>query len=237
MAQKGEKTSEETKLRQREAAYRRWGSTEELRRLRDARPKKPKGFQVGNQLGKSNVGRRRTFPPEHRHKISIAAQRRKLELGYVVAPGVRLKMIETRRQNWKGHSEETRRKISEAHKGRNPPQISAAGRERIRLSKLGKSNYKIKGPNHYRWKGGITTENQRIRASLEYRAWRRAVFERDGYLCVIGDKAHGHKLHADHILPFAQYPEHRFDVSNGRTLCEDCHRATETWGNRKVKVA
>lgn len=39
----------------------------------------------------------------------------------------------------------------------------------------------------------------------------------------------GIKLHADHIKPFAFYPNFRFDLNNGRTLCKPCHQTTDTY--------
>ena len=81
------------------------------------------------------------------------------------------------------------------------------------------------------WKGGISTQNHIIRHSLEYRLWRIAVFERDNYTC-IWCFTRGGELNADHIKPFAYYPELRFAIDNGRTLCVACHRTTDTWGNR-----
>ena len=33
----------------------------------------------------------------------------------------------------------------------------------------------------------------------------------------------GIKLHADHIKPYANYPELRLEITNGRTLCVPCH--------------
>lgn len=86
-----------------------------------------------------------------------------------------------------------------------------------------------KGSKSYSWKGGITSVNQAIRNSLEYEEWRKAVFERDNYICRICGKIGGY-LNADHIKPFAFYPELRFELSNGRTLCEGCHKQTDTFG-------
>lgn len=96
----------------------------------------------------------------------------------------------------------------------------------------GLKGYKA-GETHYNWKGGITPANKKIRTSTEYAEWREKVFARDGYLCVFGGKDHGNKLEADHIKPFANHPELRLDIDNGRTLCRDCHRKTPTWGRRK----
>jgi hypothetical protein len=82
------------------------------------------------------------------------------------------------------------------------------------------------------WKGGTTEEAKLIRQSAEYRLWRRAVFERDDYVCQICGQRGG-RLHPDHIKRFSHFPELRFDVSNGRTLCEPCHKQTPTYGRRK----
>ncbi len=80
---------------------------------------------------------------------------------------------------------------------------------------------------------GKTAKNYRIRRSLEYKAWRTLVFRRDNYTCV-GCKKSGCEIHADHIKQFAYYPELRFNVDNGRTLCVPCHRKTDTWGKKIV---
>jgi len=85
------------------------------------------------------------------------------------------------------------------------------------------------GKNHYNWKGGITPINELIRKSKIYKEWRVSVFERDKYTCQECGK-NGCVLHADHIKPFAYYPELRFEKSNGRTLCIDCHKKTNTYG-------
>jgi 5-methylcytosine-specific restriction endonuclease McrA len=90
------------------------------------------------------------------------------------------------------------------------------------------------GPANASWRGGVTPLNKKIRGSARYAAWRRQVFERDNYTCQFCEKRGG-RLHADHIKPFSTFPELRFDVSNGRTLCAPCHRTTPTWGSRALK--
>lgn len=59
------------------------------------------------------------------------------------------------------------------------------------------------------------------------------MFKRDNYTCVICGQRGG-KLNADHIKPFALYPDSRFDLDNGRTLCFNCHTKTETYGYKSA---
>lgn len=77
-----------------------------------------------------------------------------------------------------------------------------------------------KTPN---WKNGATFAAEGERKSWKTVAWRKAVYDRDNYTCQKCGKC-GVKLQAHHLYRFAQYPELRFHVENGLTLCCDCHR-------------
>ena len=76
-----------------------------------------------------------------------------------------------------------------------------------------------KSPN---WRGGITSENHRIRMSTEMKNWKKEILKRDNYTCQWCTQR-GVRLIADHIKMFAFYPKLRFELSNGQTLCESCH--------------
>ena len=117
---------------------------------------------------------------------------------------------------------------------KSPPPMKEETRIKIGLKHKGNKYAlgKNVGNKHHNWKGGVTPINKMIRSSPEYKLWRMAVFARDNYTCVWGGKEHGNKLHADHIKPFSLFPELRFAIDNGRTLCKECHRKTDTWGNR-----
>jgi len=85
-------------------------------------------------------------------------------------------------------------------------------------SKLGKNT----GEANNKWKGGVSSENSKIRRCKEYKEWRSSVYKRDGWTCQIC-KRHLKKLIAHHIKTFNKYPELRFELSNGITLCRVCH--------------
>jgi hypothetical protein len=107
---------------------------------------------------------------------------------------------------------ETRRKMGESHKGE-------------------KCTFYVDGRTKERY-----TERKVLMNTFEYKIWRKSIFERDNWTCIFcGTRsAKGIKvvLHADHIKPWVDYPELRFAIDNGRTLCAKCHYKTETFGGR-----
>ena len=91
-------------------------------------------------------------------------------------------------------SEETKRKISKAHKGKKKPWVAKRNKRYGYLTKGDKNPAKrpevrkkisenLTGSKHWNWQGGITPINERIRHSIEYQEWRKDVFERDSYTC------------------------------------------------------
>lgn len=66
-----------------------------------------------------------------------------------------------------------------------------------------------------------TPKNQLIRKSTQYKEWRQSVFQRDKFQCQRCGSSKD--LHPHHIKYFSLFPELRFDINNGLTLCSICH--------------
>lgn len=158
--------------------------------------------------------------------------------GVVYSEETKRKISKNHARSWLGrkHTEESKSKIGAKHKNKF---VSSETR-----NKLG-------GKNCHWWKGGVTPVHLQIRGCAEMKKWIKDVFERDGYTCISCGHAGGGNIEADHIIPFSKILEKlRFeqgneglyekalkyellwDVSNGRTLCHDCHKKTETYGNK-----
>lgn len=134
---------------------------------------------------------------------------------------------------------------NQVHKRMNKP--SGALNKSWKLNHIKKSP-NIKGENNTNWKGGKTKLSKQIRNSAEYSFWRMSVFKRDFFTCqhcgAKNKKGEKYVFDADHIYPFSKILddynitsieeaiscEKLWDIENGRTLCRDCHKKTETWG-------
>ena len=129
-----------------------------------------------------------------------------------IAMGVRMKGVSyVLGKRWKVENRKSR-KLSKDHK------------RKIGLTR--------KGKKHWNWKGGTSRAYKDGYYSVEYKDWRNRVFERDDYTCQLCQKRSG-SLQAHHIKSFSKYPELRFNIDNGITLCSNCHRATDNYGGNK----
>ncbi len=129
--------------------------------------------------------------------------------------GVPAKFVHGHNRRGKAFSRDHRRKISAAKVG-----VTKSLEHRQKLSAALRKHPGISGSAHYNWRGGI---DQR-RPDVHF--WTRAVKRRDGNTCqVCGYKSEtGKGLHAHHLWSWVDFPEKRYDVDNGVTLCASCHR-------------
>lgn len=83
------------------------------------------------------------------------------------------------------------------------------------------------GEKHPMYNPDLTNEERMLKRKPlgnKLNKWRNDVFGRDGYTCkCCGEKASG-KLNAHHLNSWDSFPEERFDIDNGITLCEGCHK-------------
>lgn len=94
------------------------------------------------------------------------------------------------------------------------------------------------GVRPWNYKGGRYTLNMVVRRCVKYKAWVRAIFERDNFTCQ-KCQVRGFQLEADHFpvrfsvlmdkhniktYEEALACEPLWDINNGRTLCKPCHR-------------
>jgi len=94
-----------------------------------------------------------------------------------------------------------------------------------------------RGKSNANWKGGATELLRGIRRSPGYYQWRKQVLKRDLRTC--RDCGTTTNINAHHLKSILEYPELVFDVYNGLTLCQDCHDRHTAWqrlnGRRKIK--
>lgn len=168
-----------------------------------------RGFTPEELERSAALRRGKPLSPEHKLKMSMAMRGRKR------TPEHQAKLNAA--QTGRPKSPETRAKISATLTGR----AGAPHQQPARAA--------ISAAQRERWK---EVRSPLSRTSYEYRAWRVAVLERDGWQCrKCGASKRGRTLHAHHIRSFKDHPELRFSVDNGLTLCASCHTTEERLGH------
>ena len=133
-------------------------------------------------------------------KVSVALK------GHKVSAATRLKMSLARRQNptryWSGRTRplDTRRKL---------------GRKR---------------DQHWHWQPDRSKLLARrlVENPHRYMEWSKNVKNRDNWRCRIADQDCNGPLEAHHILPWRAYPNSRYSLDNGITLCRFHHPRKHT---------
>ena len=142
--------------------------------------------------------------------------------------------------NKKPLSEKTKKKISEAHKGKrcgnkNPswkggkPKCEICGKTlatwRGNLCKKCFLERDQKGSKNPNWRDDISIDikekNKKDRKNILARRWRANILEMFNYKCDICGSTK--KLHAHHLYNWADFEDLRYDLKNGVILCQDCH--------------
>lgn len=144
---------------------------------------------------------------------------------------------------WGKHTKEVKNYISTLKKGINNPMYGKYGY----LNPM----FGLRGNKHPAWKNEksrLYSLSNNIRSLREYFNWKQAILKRDAFKCVYCKN--NQYLEVDHIYPLILIIED-FQVTtaqqalncsafwnqnNGRTLCFNCHKQTETFGKNKIAL-
>ncbi len=159
----------------------------------------------------------------------------------------------------KPHTESAKKKISEAKKAQGIVPKTAFKKGYVPWNKgkkcpwtserNRKMNLNRKPEEHWNWKGGISKVDKKIRRMPEYLKWREDVFIRDNFTCQDCGKnkcyvtAH-HIISMTSIVKANQIKSNAearkcpdlWDITNGKTLCEECHKKTDNYAGRTKKL-
>jgi hypothetical protein len=192
-------------------------------------------------------------PISHEQRELEKQRRRNSHLDKTASNITKQRMSESHKQNpvafWKDKKlpQSTRDKMSESHKGQSSwnkgltTPIETRNKMSISMTGIKRSDdfrNSMRGENHPRWKGGITSIEHAIRELPEMYIWKYNVMKRDNFCdCFTGLKGN-HNLQAHHIkalsiivqeyniktIQDALNCEGLWDIDNGVTMFKDSHK-------------
>ncbi len=152
----------------------------------------------------SGIYKRKPFSEKHKLAISLSMMGHKISL-------------------------ETRRKIGLANsialKGRIiPEEVKRKMSKNSAKFWLGKKLIHMLKDKNPKWiKDRSLIKKQEERNNPNDKQWKYAVYKRDNFKCRIENKDCGGRIEAHHILSWRNYPELRYEINNGVTLCHAHH--------------
>lgn len=204
--------------------YRRHISEETRRKMSESHKGKIRSLLHSQRLSQALTGRK--LSEETKRKISESkkgspaywkGKRMPISARLKMSKHAKLKIGKLNPFYGKKHTEKTKEKN----------RLSQLGKE-VSLETRQKQSEAQKGEKGSNWKGGITSVSERLRGHLNWKIWRKAVFERDNHTCQNPNcpyckNTQGVELHPHHIKPLSKFPELAFNVDNGVTYCYDYH--------------
>lgn len=112
--------------------------------------------------------------------------------------------------------QEIRKKMTVANRN-NAKKVEV--REKQSLAKRG-----LVGNKTNRWiEDREKLSKKQIRNDYAYQEWRKQVWIRDDFTCKLKSNDCKGKITSHHIFPWRDYPEKRYEINNGITLCHYHH--------------
>lgn len=137
-------------------------------------------------------------------------------------------------------SEETKRKIANklvGNKNTLGHKHSEKTKKKMSEIKKGKPLLKMRGKNHPRWiKDRSKVKGYDERNNPAYKEWAKQIKKRDNNSCRLKtQECSGYNI-VHHILNWSKYPEDRYKLNNGITLCQFHHPRKRAEERRLIPI-
>ena len=127
--------------------------------------------------------------------------------------------------------EETRKKLSMINTGKKSPWM--VGKQYA----LGNKGNTTSKENHYKWISDRTmVKLDKERGGPLHKQWSKDVKKRDGWKCKFNNSDCVGTIVAHHIFSWRDYPELRYKIDNGITLCKFHHPLTRKGEKESIPI-